>query len=111
MDTAKYNLHIQSGETVIKQFKLLSANGQPFDLTGYTLQSYIKKDHTSTTASAVFTCSSANPAEGLFQLTLPSASSAALTGSCYFYDFRISSGSLTVYPLEGKVVVSPSITR
>ena len=111
MDTAKYNLHIQSGETVVRQFKLLSANGQPYDLTDYSIESQIKKDHTSPSSSAVFTCTKPNPSEGILQLQLPSGSSSQLTSSCYFYDVRLSSGSFAFYPIEGKVVVSPSVTR
>jgi hypothetical protein len=111
METGRYNLHIQSGETVNRQFKLLLANGAPYDLSGYTIESEIKADYTSSTAAATFTATSPDPTNGLLNLALDSGSSSALTGSCYFYDVRIITGSTVVYPLEGKVVVSPSITK
>lgn len=111
MDTARYNLHIQSGETVIRQFKLLQANGAAYDLSGYTIESEIKADYTSSTAAATFTATSPDPTNGMINLALDSGSTAALTSSCYFYDIRIITGSSVVYPLEGKVVVSPSITK
>jgi len=110
METAKYNLSIQSGESVNRQFKLLTGNGLPYDLTGFTIQSFVKADYTSS-AAATFTCTSPDPTNGLINIAMTSQSSALLTGSCYFYDLRITSGSTALYPLEGKVVVSPSITK
>ena len=110
METAKYNLSIQSGESVNRQFKLLTLNGLPYDLTGFTIQSFVKADYTSSTA-ATFSCTSPDPTNGLINIAMTSQSSALLTGSCYFYDLRITSGSTALYPLEGKVVVSPSITK
>lgn len=102
---------MQSGETFYQQFKLLTANGNPYDLTGYSIQSKIKADYTSSTDAATFTATSPDPANGVLNLTLDSGSTGALTGSCYFYDVRIITGSTVSYPLEGKVVVSPSITK
>lgn len=110
MEAARYNLSIQSGETVNRQFKLLIANGAPYDLTSYTIQSFVKSDYTSSVA-ATFSCSSPDPTNGVINIALTSQSSALLTGSCYFYDLRITSGSTALYVIEGKVVVSPSITK
>ena len=110
MITGRYNLSIQSGESFNQQFKLLSANGNPYDLTGYTIQSKVKADYTSSTAAATFVATSPDPTNGMINLALDSGSSAALSSSCYFYDVRIITGSTVYYPLEGKVVVSPSIT-
>jgi hypothetical protein len=110
METAKYNLSIQSGESVNRQFKLLTANGLPYDLTGFNIQSFVKADYTSS-AAATFTCTSPDPTNGLINIAMTSQSSALLTASCYLYDLRITSGSTALYPLEGKVVVSPSITK
>jgi hypothetical protein len=111
METGRYNLHIQSGETVNRQFQLISANGAPYDLSGYTIASQIKADYTSSTAAATFTATSPEPTAGIINLLLTSGSSATLTGSCYYYDILIKSASTALYPIEGKVVVSPSITK
>jgi len=111
METGRYNLSIQSGETVSRQFKLLLANGQPYDLSGYTIQSKIKPDYTSSAASATFSATSPDPTNGIINLSLDSGSSGALTGSCYYYDVRLILGATVSYPIEGKVVVSPSITK
>jgi hypothetical protein len=111
MSTAKYNLNIQSGETVNRQFQWISATGAPFDLTGYTLDSHIRTEYRAPTASAQFTATSPDPTNGYFSLQLSASSSAALTGSCYWYDVRATSGSSVAYPLEGKLTVSPRVTR
>lgn len=108
----KFNLMVQAGESYAKQFKLMQANNEPFDLTDYTIKAWIKTQPSDTTAVTVFTGSALAPTEGVLQISLPPSSSMLLTSSCYFYDIRISSGSTTVlYPLEGKVLVSPSITK
>lgn len=111
MITAKYNLNIQAGETVNRQFRIITATGIPFDLTDYTMSSYIKNDYTSATASAIFDVTSPSATEGLLNLNLSFVSSSLLTGSCYYYDIRLQKDDEVLYPLEGKVVVSPSITR
>lgn len=112
MITGKYNLSLQTAETFTQQFKILAGNGASFDLTQYTASSYIKADYASTTASAVFTCSITSPTEGLLDIGLHASSSALLTGSCYYYDIRLTKNDGTVlYPLEGKVVVSNSVTK
>lgn len=112
MQTAKYNLTLQQGETVDRQFRLLTATGEPFDLTGYSVDSQIREEYTSPSASAVFAASVLVPqTSGTFQLSLGASGSAQLTASCYYYDVRISSGSSVYYPLEGKVAVSRRITR
>ena len=110
METAKYNMSIQSGESVNRQFKLLTANGVPYDLTGFTIQSFVKPDYTSS-AAATFTCTSPDPTNGIINLSLDSGSSGALTGSCYYYDVRLILGATVSYPVEGKVIASPSITK
>jgi hypothetical protein len=111
MNTGKWNISIQCGESVNRQFKLLSATGEPFDLTGYTLESQVRAEYNSPSASAEFTVTSSLPTEGLIIMTMPASSSAQLTGSCYYYDVRMTSGSIVQYPFEGKLVVSPRVTR
>jgi hypothetical protein len=112
MITAKWNLSIQQGESVRRDFQLLSGNNTPLNLSAYTATSEIRVSHTSPSASAVFTASIPDPVDGTLRLELSPTDCLALTGSCYFYDIRLddSSGSV-LYPIEGKITVSPSITR
>ena len=110
--TGRYNFTIQNGEQFVREFKLLEYNNNPFNLTNYTIKSWIKSHPTDTTPVTEFTGSSPSPTEGLINLELPPSSSMLLTSSCYYYDIRINSGSdVVIYPLEGKIIVSPSITK
>jgi len=111
MITGRYNLSIQQRETVKRQFKLMAANSLPFDLTDYTISSQVRANPDSSTVAASFTGSSPDPTNGVVQIEMPASTSALLTASCYFYDLRIISGTQVYYPLEGKLLVSPSITR
>lgn len=111
MLTAKYNLTFQQGKTVNQQFRLLIADGSPFDLSGYAIDSQVRAEVTSPSASATFFCNPVAPTDGTFALQLTPSQSMTLTGSCYYYDVRISSGSNVYFPLEGKVTVSRVVTR
>lgn len=110
MLTSKYNLHVQAGESVNRQFKLFTGTGDPFDLTGYQLASQVRTEYNSPSVSAAFAVTSSTE-PGLLIMSMDASSSAALTGSCYYYDVRMTSGSIVVYPFEGKLVVSPRVTR
>ena len=109
--TGRYNITLQANGSYVQQFKLLQYNNVPVDLTDYSITSYIKATATDSTPVTQFTGSSPSATDGIIQLTLPPSSSALLTGSCYYYDIRITSASTILYPLEGKVLVSPSITK
>ena len=111
MLTTKWNIAIQAGESVNRQFQLLSATGDPFDLSGYEFASHVRTEYTSPSASATFTVTSSLATSGYLIMTMNASASAALTGSCYYYDVRMTSGSVVVYPFEGKVTVSPRVTR
>ena len=109
--TPKYNLALNRGETLQKSLLYSDATGIPVDLTSWTVESQIRANYTDTTASAAFTCSVPTPNSGEILIELPASGSLPLTGSCYLYDVRIRSGSFTRYILEGKLHVSPSVTR
>lgn len=111
MPAAKYNLSIDRYGSFTQPFQYLTSDGSPFNLNGYSIRSMIRPDYLSPSASAEFTCSIIAATSGSFTLNLHPSSSAALTGSCYYYDVRMSSGSAVLYAIEGKVTVSPAITR
>lgn len=110
MATPKYNLALNRGESFEKNIQIIQSTGTPLNLTGYTVDSNIKATYTDVSASAAFTCSISSATNGQFVMQLHPSSSRLLTGSCYLYDVRITSGSEVQYILEGKVHVSPSVT-
>lgn len=111
--TAKYNLGIQQGASFAKSLQVLyGESNAPFDLTGYTVDAQIRTDYAAPSASADFTCViSEPPTSGTIQLELSPSQSLSLTGSCYLYDVRFTTGSEVLYPIEGKVTVSRVVTR
>lgn len=111
MLTTKYNLSIQAGESVNRQFMLLAATGDPFNLTGYTLDSQVRTEYSTVLPSATFNVTSSLGTDGVLIMSMDASQSAALTGSCYYYDVRMTSGSIVQYPFEGKLIVSPRVTR
>ena len=111
MSTPKYNLALNRGETFQKNIQVTDVAGVGLNLTDFTVESQIRAAYTDVSASAAFDCTVDAPLTGQFILALPATASIALTGSCYFYDIRITSGSYVRYVLEGKVHISPSVTR
>lgn len=106
----QHDLQLDQGGSFAVQFTYLEGSGTPVDLTTYTIKSQIRATLTSLTASAEFTCSVTNPTAGIFTLSMHPSSSALLTGSCYTYDVRLTSGSYVKYLLEGDVDVSARVT-
>lgn len=107
--TVKYNITVQNGESFSRQFKLVTASGAEFDLTSYQVDSHIRASYDDTTIAGAFTASVVQ--SGTFTLELSPSASAALTGSQYYYDIRITSGSNVFFPVEGKVCMSKVVTR
>lgn len=108
----KYNIRVYQGATYSQTFQFLDGNGNPLDLTNYTPNAELRVAYTDTTASAAFTSSViAPPTSGSIALSLHPSSSACLTQRAYVYDLTLTFASTVIRPLEGKVVVSPSVTR
>lgn len=107
----KYNLALNRGETFVAEFQYRDSTGTPVNLDGYTIDSQLRLNYTDVSASAEFSVTKTEPENGKFTLTLFPTASLSLTGSCYLYDVRLTSGSLVTYLIEGKVNVSPSVTR
>lgn len=109
----KYNLSIDQGSTFLQTFSIVhQTTGNPFDFTGYTIASHIRALPTDTLPAAIFTASiDSPPTSGSFTLQLSPSGSMALTGSCYVYDVELTSGPTVTRMVEGKVTISPEVTR
>lgn len=107
----KYNLALNRGETFAAEFQYKDSSGSPVNLSDYTIESQLRVNYTDVSSSADFTCTKTDAPNGRFILTLTPSASLSLANSCYLYDVRLTSGSFVTYLLEGKVNVSPSVTR
>lgn len=85
-------------------------DGAPVDLTGYTLEGSIRRYHTDAAAAAQFAIAVQNAAQGLFELSLTDAETAALAFTVGVYDVRATKAGVTQRLMQGPVKVYPSAT-
>lgn len=109
----KFNETIIRGGTFIQTNQWTDGIGQPFNFTPWTVDAQIRASYTaSAPVVANFGIVFVGPkSSGSYQMVLSSVSSSLLTGSAYYYDVRITAGSEIYYLANGKLTVSPAITR
>jgi hypothetical protein len=113
-------LNIDQGAYWSQEILWEDSNGDPVNLTGYTARMQIRKRVTD--ASAVIELTTTNGritlggAAGTILLTIAAADTAALpatpTDKRWFYDLElVPAGGQVVRLLQGRVLVSPEVTR
>lgn len=105
----KTNLIVDQGADFVYNVYLIDQNGDPFDITGYTANSQLRKNYTSTTYSTIDVA--VGNTNGLITLSMNSATTANLTNSRYVYDLELHANNVTSRILEGIVTVNPEVTR
>jgi|LWDU01.1.fsa_nt_gi hypothetical protein len=103
------NITINQGTDYSLTVTIADDNGDPLDLTGYTLAAQIRKTYTSST-STPFTVTTG--AAGVITLSLSNETSAGLPAGQYVYDLvTTDTADINVRVIEGGVTVSPGVTR
>jgi len=106
----KANLVIDQGTDFSASIDVVDANGDAFDLTGYTSSAQMRKSYASETAYSFTT--SDNDSLGQITLIMSNSVTNQLDPGRYLYDVEItSSGGLVTRVVEGIVTVTPGITR
>lgn len=104
----KANLIIDQGADFSNEILLTDEDGQPLDLSNYTVVSQIRKWYSSSN-SVSFDTSIVN---GAIVLTMNAETTSTLTSSRYLYDAVIVNLANTVTRVvEGIVTVNPSVTK
>jgi hypothetical protein len=104
-------LFLEKGADFTTTITLDGTNGEPFDLTGSTAKSAMKKSYYSSNNTALFTVSIPTPIDGVMLLTLDSANTANISPGRYVYDVLLKNSSNNVTRvLEGIVNVTPQVT-
>tara|TARA_B100000085_G_scaffold269931_1_gene281800 strand:+ start:124 stop:468 length:345 start_codon:yes stop_codon:yes gene_type:complete len=108
------NLIIDQGANFSSDVTVKDANGNAFNLTGYTVEAKMAKGYSSTRTRTTITSTIATDATtGVVSLTLTSTQTAALDApERYVYDVEItqtSSGTVTRV-IEGIITVRPNVT-
>ena len=113
MSAGKYNLPIEQGSTFNQQFTVKDTDtGLAMDLTGCVIRSQIRETVDATTILATFLPVYTDMANGVFNLTLTEAETAALTVAIAKYDIEIVWVDTSVSRLlQGNAVLSNEVTK
>ena len=107
------NLTVDQGTSFTSDVTVKDANGNAFDLTGYTAVAKMAKGFASTrTRTTITTTIAADATSGVVTLSLSSTVSAGLDAERYVYDLEItqtSSGNVTRV-IEGIITVRPQVS-
>lgn len=105
------NLYVDAGSTYSNIITITASNGQPLNLTGYTVASQMRKSYQSSTSYS-FTATIYDAVAGKIRLTLTDEQSALIPAGRWLYDVEITSSSgVTSRVVEGIVTVSAQITQ
>jgi hypothetical protein len=107
------NLTVDQGTSFTSDVTVKDANGNAFNLTGYTAVAKMAKGFASTrTRTTITTTIAADATTGVVTLSLSSTVSAGLDAERYVYDLEItqtSSGNVTRV-IEGIITVRPQVS-
>jgi hypothetical protein len=108
------NLIVDQGANFSSDITVKDANGNAFNLTGYTAEAKLAKGYASTRTRTSMTATVASdPTTGIVSLALSAAQTTALDApERYVYDVEItqtSTGNVTRV-LEGIITVRPNVT-
>lgn len=106
------NLTIDQGATFSSDVTVKDANGNAFDLTGYTAEAKMAKGYNSTRTRTTMTSTiNADPTTGIVTLSLTATETAALDAPArYVYDLEITSGATVTRVIEGIINIRPNVT-
>ena len=104
------NLYIDAGSTFSAIITIRGSDGNPLNLSTYTVASQMRKSYGSTTAYN-FNASVFDTGSGKVRLQLSAAESSLIKPGRYLYDIEISTGDTKLRVVEGLVVVSAEITK
>ena len=126
MAAGRYSFTIEQGTTLDFNVQYLDSNSTPVDLTDYSGKMQIRP--TVGSSDVIVTLSSSRdtdgtglnfsgsngstpPTSGSIGMFISAASSSAFSFNEAVYDLEIYSGSIVTRILEGKVKLSPEVTR
>lgn len=110
MSVYTINIDIPSGADFDQTFTLESFDGLPFDLTGYTAASMLKKSSASLKPTATFNVSFPDRTLGKIRISLASTITSNIKEGRYSYDILIDSGSTKKRVIRGSALVTAGIT-
>ena len=105
------NLTVDQDADFTQTLTIKDSTGTVVDITGQTVTSKMRKTHLSTSATS-FTTAIVSGTAGTCSITLTDTVTAALTEGRYVLDLTTTDDTgLVTRRLEGRVTVTPSVTR
>jgi hypothetical protein len=105
------NIFIDQGSDYSNIITVTASNGQPLNLTGFTVKSQLRKSYSSSVAHN-FSASILVPLSGKVRLQLSASQSEMITPGRWLYDVEITSPTgIKSRVVEGIATVTPQITQ
>jgi len=105
------NLYVDAGSDYSNIITVAATNGQPLNLTGYTVAAQMRKSYKSSLAYS-FTASIYDANAGKIRLQLTPSQSESIPAGRWLYDVEITSPTNSKKRVvEGIVTVNPQITQ
>lgn len=106
------NLFVDRGSDYQKSVPLKQANGNPVDLTGYTLIAQMRKRYDDATSYNLTVTADGNPALGIINIAMSAAVTGTVPAGRWVYDVLAVNETTGAQSrlLEGVVDVTPNVT-
>jgi len=115
MSAATHNFVIDQGADWYATFVYKDSGGTAINLTGYTAALQIRDTYADSTTDLALTSTSGitiTGATGTLAIHATAAQTAAIAAGNYVYDLEITSaGAIVTRLVQGKITVSPQVTR
>ena len=111
MSAGIYNFTLEQGTTFSKVITV-KQDGSALNLSGYSARSQLRATHDASTIALTLTATVSDASNGKITISATAAATAGVEEGIYVYDLEMESGGGVVTRLiEGKVTVTPEVTR
>ena len=104
------NLYLDAGSTFSAIITIRGSDGNPLNLSNYTVASQMRKSYGSTTAHN-FNASVFDATSGKVRLQLSAEQSSLIKPGRYLYDIEITTGATKLRVVEGLAIITAEITK
>tara|TARA_Y100000592_G_C5475157_1_gene321858 strand:- start:46 stop:381 length:336 start_codon:yes stop_codon:yes gene_type:complete len=111
MSAGIHNFTLEQGTTFQKVITV-KQDGSALNLSGYQARSQLRTTHDASTKALDFTVQVTEATNGKITISATASDTAGVEEGIYVYDLEIeSSGGVVTRLIEGKVTVTPEVTR
>ena len=114
MSAATTNLIIDQGATWNITLTYKNSDGSPINLTGYTAALQLRTSYDASSAALSLSSGSGivlGGTAGTIAVTATATQTGSLTAGEYVYDLEITSSSVVTRLVQGRITVTPQVTR